>query len=89
MDRIDPGFQRNVDDPLAIEIGRDRPRTSTKMIGLVRLEAVERQFVLLRIDRNRLNAQFGRGPEYADRDLRTIGYKDAFDFADPHRAILS
>ena len=49
------------------------------LIGLVRLEAVERKLVLLGIDRDGGDAEFGRGAEHADRDFRAVGDQQAAD----------
>src|SRR6185312_10336534 len=47
------------------------------LIGLVRLEAVEGEFVFLGIDRDGGNAQFRGGPENPDRDLGAVGHQQA------------
>ena len=55
-----------------VEVGLDGPLAAADEIGLVRLGPVQRKAVLLRIDRDRADAEFGGGPHDADRDLAPI-----------------
>ena len=57
------------------QIGFDRALALADLIGLVRLEAMEGEFVLFRIDRDGGDAELGRRTEHADRDLGTIGHQ--------------
>jgi len=53
MDCIYASGLRDFDDPRAIQIGCNRSKTLTQMIGLIRLEPMERKLVLLCIYCNR------------------------------------
>ena len=68
---------RDADDLVDREIGLERPLAPADLIGLVGLEAVQRELVLLGIDRDRLDAELGRRAEHPDRDLGTVGDKNA------------
>ena len=56
------------------EIGFDRTLALADLVGLVRLETVEGEFVFLRIDSDGGDAQFRGGPENPDRDLGAVGH---------------
>ena len=73
MDRVDLGLLRDPDHLVDRQIGFEGSLAEADLIGLVRLEAVQRELVLLGIDRDRRNAQFGRGAEHADGDFAAIG----------------
>ena len=61
------------------EIGFDRPQSGTDPIGLVGLEAVQRQPILLGKDGNRLQAELIGGAENADGDFGSVGDKHLGD----------
>ncbi len=76
MNRIRAAVPRDADDLRDREIRTDGRQPLADQIGLVRLEAVERQLVLLGVDRDRLLAQLRRRPHHADRDLAPVGDQD-------------
>ena len=59
------------------EIGLDRPQALADLVGLVGLEAVQGELVLLGEDRDRLHAQLVGGAEDADGDLAS-GWRREF-----------
>jgi hypothetical protein len=58
VDRVHPDFFGEIDDAGDIEIRADRFARLTDAIGLVRLETVKRETILMGIDRDRANAEF-------------------------------
>jgi hypothetical protein len=64
------------DDVGEVEIGRDRSLARAHLIGLVGLEAVEAELVLLGEDRNGALAQLVGGTQDADGDLAPVGDED-------------
>jgi hypothetical protein len=62
---------RGGDDGLDIEVGRDRTLALADQIRFVRLEPVEAEAVLLRVDRHGAEAQLGARAENADGDPRS------------------
>ena len=77
MDGVGLRLLRHPDDLVDGKIGFDRAFALADLIGLVRLEAMERELVLLGIDRDGGDAQFRRGPEHPDRDLGAVGHQKA------------
>ena len=73
MDRVHVELLRQRDGALDIEIGADRLARFADAVGLVRLEAVQGEAVLMRIDRNRADAQLVRRAEDADGDFAAVG----------------
>ena len=61
------------DDALDVEVGADRAFRRVERIGLVRLEAVDGEAVLLGEDRDRAQAEFVGGAEDADGDFAAVG----------------
>ncbi|MBD5803263.1 hypothetical protein AZOA_26990 [Azoarcus sp. Aa7] len=86
VDRIDPGILRHTDDVGDVEVGRDRLLAVAHEVGFVGLEAVQREAVLVGVDRHRADAQFARRAEDADGDFATVGDEDAADFS--HRGCV-
>src|SRR5690606_28393521 len=76
MDRVGAAHLRHADDLVYGEIGGDRPHPFTDPVCLVRLEAVERELVLLRVDGDRALPEFVCRPHHANRDLAAIGDQD-------------
>ena len=76
MDRVRAAGLGHPDDFRDREIGTHRAQALADQIGLVRLEAVQRQLVLLGIDRDGLFPQLVRRPHHADRDLAPVRHKD-------------
>ena len=76
MDRVHAGLDRHPDDVLDVEIGLDRPLAAPDLVGLVRLEAVQRQLVLFGEDGDGPQSKLVGGPEDANRDFGPVGDKD-------------
>ena len=72
MDQIHAAFLRQRDDALNVQVGADRPLPLPHQIRLVGLEAMHTEAVLLRVNCDGAQAQFGRGAENADGDLGPI-----------------
>ena len=81
MDRVCLRFDRDADDVRNIEISLDGALALAHQVSLVRLRAVEREPVFLRVDGYRANAQLRRGAHDADGDLATVGDEQAVDLA--------
>jgi hypothetical protein len=73
MDRVDILLAGEGDDALDVEIGGHRPLAFADEVGLVRLEAVHAEAVLLGVDGHGAQAHLVRGPEDADGDLGAVG----------------
>src|SRR5581483_9100061 len=73
MDGIHAGFACYAQNILDVEVRLDGRPVPTDEIGFVGLGPVQREAILLRIDRDRPYAQLGRGTHDADRDLAAIG----------------
>jgi hypothetical protein len=76
MDRVGAGLLRHPDDLGDREIGRDRPQPGADPVGLVGLEPVQAQLVLLGEDGDRALAQLVRRAHHANGDLAAIGDQD-------------
>ena len=82
MDSIRAGQLGDADDFLDRQIAFDRSeiprqmRATTNLITFVRLEAVQREFVLFGPDGDRFQTELVGGAKDADRDFRTVGDKD-------------
>ena len=79
MDRIDLRRLRDADDVGDIEVRIDRRATGADEIALVRLHPMQREAILLGIDRDRANAELGRRAHHADGDLAAIGDQETAD----------
>jgi len=77
MDGLDPGFVRDAQNVPDIEIRFDRPLAAADEIALIRLGAVQREAVLLRVDGHGPQAELARGPHDTDGDLSTVGDQNA------------
>ena len=73
MDCVHVELLRQRDGALDIEIGADRLARFADTIGLVRLEAVQGEAVLVGVDRDRADAQLMGRAEHADGDFAAIG----------------
>ena len=67
------------DDLLDVQVRPDRFVRVADQIGFVRLEAVERVPVIMRVHRHRADTQFMARAEDTDRDLATIGDEELLD----------
>ena len=81
MDRVDLVVHGDPDHLVDVEIGLERALAAADPVGLVGLEPVQGELVLLGIDRDGLDAELGRGPEHPDRDLGAVGGEQAADAA--------
>lgn len=63
----------------SMSAGLDRPFALAYQVALVRLHAVQREAILLRVDRNRLDAEFVRCAHDAYGDLAAIGDEESLD----------
>ena len=79
MDGVDAMPDRDIDDGVDIEIGLQGFVVGADLVGFVCLVAVRRKAVLVRVDGDRLQLQFGGGPQNAYRDLATVGDQDFLD----------
>ena len=84
MDRVDPGVERDPDDVRDVEIGLHGRGALTDEIALVGFEAVQGEAVLARVNRDRLELEFGRRPQDADRDFPAIGDEESTDARTRH-----
>jgi hypothetical protein len=89
VDRVRTAHLGDAHDLRDAEIGRHRAQPLADLVGLVGLEPVERQLVLLGIDRNRPLAQLVGRPHDADRDFAAIGDEDLLEFGHGVRNSLS
>ncbi len=76
MHRVGAGSLGDADHLLDGEVGRDRAHPLADPVGLVGLEAVEAELVLLGVDRDRLQPELVGGAHHADRDLAAVGDQD-------------
>ena len=76
MDGVDPLRLGGGHDALDVQVGGDRALTLTDQVGLIGLEAVNAEPVLLRIDGHSAQIEFSRRPEDADRDFGTVGRQE-------------
>ena len=73
VDRIGGVLARDADHLVDAQIGLDRPHSPADRIGLVGLEAVQREAVLPRIDRDRHDAELDGGAKHTDGDFAPVG----------------
>ena len=78
MDKGRAALLGNRDDAVDIEIGLHRTEAGANPIAFIGLEAVQRQLVLFRIDRDRAQAELGSGAHDADGDFTAIGDEEFF-----------
>ena len=77
MDRVGAGLAGDAHDLVDGQVGVDRPHRLAAgrladEVGLVGLEAVEGELVLVRVDRDRRQPQLGRRAKDADGDLGAV-----------------
>ena len=77
VNRIDARLLRDADDVVDVEIGLDRFLAGADQIGFVRLEAVQREAILVGKDRDGADPQFGGGAQHTDGDFTTVGNQQA------------
>ena len=81
MDRVDLVLRGDPDHLVDVEIGLERALAAADLVGLVGLEPVQRELVLVGVDRDRPDAELGRGPEDPDGDLGAVGDEQTADAA--------
>ena len=69
MNRVNLGFLGDPDHLFDGQIAFERPFAGANLIGLVRLEAVQRKLILFGKDRNRPNSKFGCRSEHTNCDF--------------------
>ena len=74
-----------VDNLIDAQVSLDRTLALADLVGLVGLVAVQGELVLFRVNRHRLDAQFGAGPENADGNFPAVGCHDLFELLDFHQ----
>ena len=79
MDGVGLRLAGDADDVGDVQIGLDRAEALADLIGLVGLEAVQRELVLLGEDRDRAQPQFIGGAEHADGDFRPVSDENLLD----------
>ena len=77
MNRIHLALARDAQQVLNVEIRLDGPAVATYEIGFVRLRAVQREAIFLRIDRDRAQTEFTRSAHDTDGNFAAIGDEHA------------
>ena len=77
VDGVDLGLACHPDDVVDVEIGLDRPAPLADAVALVGLEAVQRQLILLGIDRDGGDLQLVGRPQHPDGDFAPVGDQQA------------
>ncbi len=85
MDGVDVVTAGYIDDFIDAEVGVDRSLALADQISLVGFVAMQRQLILLGIDRHRADAELRAGPEDADGDLAAVGRHDLLEFFYCHK----
>ena len=81
MNGISARFQRNSDDIVAVQVSLNRGFALADQKRFIHLEAVQGKAILLRIDRDACDFEFGGGAHDPDGDFATIGHQQTFYFA--------
>ena len=76
MDRIGAGLLCDPDDVVHIEVGLDRPLALADPVRLPRIETMQGQPILGRVDADGRNVQLTSRAEYADRYFAAVGDED-------------
>ena len=83
VDGIGSGFLGDADHFFNGKIAFERSEllavAAPDLIGLVGLEAVQRQLVFFGVDRDGCDPEFGRGAKNSDRNFRPVGNEKATD----------
>src|SRR5207248_3354250 len=75
VDGIDIHVAGQLHDARDVEVGPDRLARLADDVRLVRLEPVQGEAVLVRVNRDRADAQFVRRAEHPDGDLAAVGHE--------------
>ncbi len=87
MDGVDVRGLRDADDVGDIQVGIDGRSTCADQVALVRLHPVQREAVFLGVDRDRADAELGRGAHHADGDLAAVRDQETADTLGHGRSI--
>jgi hypothetical protein len=79
MDGVDLRLFRHANDVLDVEVGGDGFLAFADEIGLIGLEAMQREAVFRGIDGHRADVHFGCGTHHADGYLAAVGDEDGGD----------
>ncbi len=79
VDGVGAGFACHPDDLGDREIGGDRAHALADPVGLIRLEAVQAQLVLFRVDGDGLLAKLVGGAQHPDGNLAAVGDQDLLE----------
>ena len=85
MDRLALRLRGDADDVVHGEVGGDGAAARADSVGLVGLEAVEREVVFLGVDRNRGLAHLVGGAQDANGDLAPV--RNQYSFEAAHRSV--
>lgn len=83
VDGVGAALERHADDLVDVEVRPDGVALLADEVRLVRLQAVQRVPVLVRVDGDRAGAQLDGGPERADRDLPRLATRIFSNMAGP------
>ena len=81
MDGVDVDALGEGDDAGDVEVGPDRLAGLADAVGLVGLEAVQGEAVLVRVDGDGADAEFVGRAEDADGDLAAVGDEQLLEWA--------
>lgn len=84
MNGVDALLDGQGDDAFDVQVGTDGAFLHVELIGFVRFESVHGKPVLLCVDRDRAELQFGRGAEDPRGDFAAIGDEEFADGLDAH-----
>ena len=73
MNGVDTGALGDPDDVRDIQIGRDRLLAGTDQIAFICLETVQREAILVGVDRDGAHAHFGSSTHDADGNFAAVG----------------
>src|SRR5262249_41634474 len=79
MDGVDTDLLREADDAGDVEVRADRLAGLADAVRFVRLEAVEREAIFVRIDRDRANAELVGRAEHTDGNFTAIGSEELLE----------
>ena len=82
VDGVHALLLRQRHDAFDVQVRAQRSFVLVQLIGLVRLEAVRAEAVLLRIDAHCFQSQLGGRPHHADGDFRAVRHHQFLDGAD-------
>ncbi len=81
VDRVGARLLRDADDLGHVEVRPNRMPRLADLVGLVRLQAVQRIAILERVHRDRLGSELDGRTKRPDGDLPAIGYQDLREHA--------